>query len=214
MIDFSRFIPARENERAKGWQAEVDQREADQRRAERERRLDRARDCRLTASMRLAIESGGLADTEALRGVRRWAASGRPLLILAGGVGCGKSVAAAWLIAEVGGGVWLPAEQGCRIFAASYGQQFNTAERARDCPLLVLDDVGTEFDPLRMQHVLTELLEARKSAQHRTVITTNLAKGMMEQRYRSERLWSRMAELATWSYLTGPDLRRRGDSTP
>lgn len=209
IIDWKRFVPpagSEDNERR--WEEELAQREASQRRQERAQRLESASDLRLTDDVHRALLDGSaLLETESLRAAKRWALGGeRPCLILCGGTGCGKSVGAAWILAQLGG-VWLPAERACHVFAAHFGDGFATQTLARDCPMLMLDDVGIESDPARMLQVLTELLDCRKSRRHRTVITTNLPKVKFEARYKNERLWSRMAETVSWSGSSGKDLR-------
>lgn len=208
-IDWKRFLPppgTEENDRR--WEEELALREAAQRRQERAQRLEAATDLRLRDEVHHAlIEGAPLLETESLRAAKKWALGGeRPALVLVGGTGCGKSVAAAWVLAQLGG-VWLPAELACRNFAANFGEGYAQQTIARNCPMLMLDDVGTESDGARMLQVLTELLDSRKSRRHRTIITTNLTKARFEARYRNERLGSRMAESVSWSTSAGKDLR-------
>lgn len=210
-IDFSRLVPppgSAESERQ--WEQELAEREAAQRRQERAERVEGAHDMRVTDAVHKALIDGiPLLETESHRQAKKWALAGeRPVLVLNGGVGCGKSVAAAWVLANLGG-IWLPAERACRIFASNFGDGFAEQTKARDVAMLILDDVGTELEPLRMMHVLTELLDSRKSRRHRLLITTNLPRKNFEARYKSERLWSRLAETVTWAGSQGADLRRQ-----
>jgi chromosomal replication initiation ATPase DnaA len=210
-IDFSRFLPPPGDDHdAREWEEELAQREASQRRQERALRLDSAVDMRLTDDVHRALLDGTpLLETESLRAAKRWALGGeKPCIVLNGGVGCGKSVGAAFVLAQFGG-LWLPAERACRIFQSNFGLGFEMQTQARDCAMLILDDVGTEGDQARMLLVLTELLDCRKSRKHRTVITSNLTRAKFEARYKSERLNSRFAETVTWASSSGADLRRQ-----
>lgn len=210
-IDFSRFLPppgSIDNERR--WEDELAAREAAQRRQERALRLESAHDLRLTDEVhRALIEGVPMIETESLRAAKKWALGGeRPCLILGGSVGCGKSVAAAFVLAQFGG-MWLPAERALKAFAVNFGEGFSVQSQARDTGMLILDDVGTEDADQKMLSVLTELLDCRKSRRHRTVITTNLTRAKFEARYKSERLASRLSETVMWTSSSGSDLRRR-----
>lgn len=198
------------------WEAiQVAQARAEARYA-RERHLDAQPDLRVTDDVRRALVRGkGLVDTRALQEVRAWLDDdrSRPCVIVAGNQGCGKSVAAAWVIAKRGG-VWLRAERAVRAFDASFGPQHALQLEALNCGTLVLEDVGTELDPQKMCAVLIEMLEQRKSRRHRTLITTNLRRAVFSQRYPDPRLLSRVGEIGTvgesvqWVTIAGADLRR------
>lgn len=172
--------------------------------------LDRAKDCRVTDDVREALVSrNGLRDTASRSAVRVWIddAQARPWLVLSGGTGCGKSVAAAEYVAEHGA-LWVRAELLVRVFQANFGDQFEQQELIRDCRDLVLDDIGSEAEPLKMCSVLIEILDARKSRRQRTIVTTNLGKRAFAERYANERLISRLAEQIAWHGDTATDLRR------
>lgn len=187
--------------------ARLSERETRQRRAES---LDRAPDCQLTDVARASVVSGvGLCETPALIAARGWLNSpnAAPVLALAGGPGCGKSVAAAWVVATAGG-LWVSAEQAVRVFASNFGEPLEEQRRLRECGLLVVDDVGTELDAQRMAAALIELLNARKSRRRRTVLTLNLGKSAFVARYASDRLGDRMHESCEWVSCGGENLRR------
>lgn len=200
-----------ENERA--WadhEREIREAADTQLRCKRTDNLDAAKDCRLSDDVRRAIIQGaGLLPTTALEAVRSWRA-GRiivPWLALSGGTGCGKSVAAAWMVADCGG-MWVRAERLARVFMASFGDQFDEQEQIRDCAFLVLDDIGSELDAARMTSVLIELLDSRKSRRQATLLTTNLGRAAFKERYGNERMLSRLHESVQWEPIAGADLRR------
>jgi DNA replication protein DnaC len=212
-IDFSKLQPpaARAGD---SWEKQQALEAALQARYARQRRLESQPDLRVTDAVRKALVRGeALSQTSALTAVQRWRAAGRnarPCLVLAGGVGSGKSVAAAWLIAEAGG-VWLTAASAVRVFAGMYGEALEEQREALGCHTLVLEDVGAERDDDRMGALLVELLEARKGGSTRTLITTNLRQTQFLARYADPRLVSRVTgESVQWVNAPGEDLRRRG----
>lgn len=163
----------------------------------------------------LLLDGGaGLKPSKALRAVRGWLAQGKePFIVLSGRTGCGKSVAAAHAVAESQSGVWRTAEQLCRVFNASFGDQYEDQEHVVTCGLLVADDIGTELESsrARMASVLIELLEKRRRRGQRTVITTNLNRTDFIARYSSERLLSRLdpnAKIVAWIEANDSDMRR------
>lgn len=118
-----------------------------------------------------AVVEGTLDNTFAIRATRRWLDTRpTPWLVLSGGVGSGKTLAAVYAAAELGGAY---------ITAPELVESFARAARERDEPavlrasLLVLDDLGTEDEkPGAFASALFRLLSHR--SRRRTVITTNL----------------------------------------
>jgi len=123
------------------------------------------------------------ADVDALDGdtqhavrVAAWLRSGGLHLVLAGPVGTGKTYAAY----AVGNqalrhGFWVEAfNVGDLMDAMRPGSSDRSAEqRARDCQLLILDDLvakATDWEAERM----TLLLDARTRAMRQTIVTTNI----------------------------------------
>jgi len=163
----------------------------------------------IPADMRDAIVAGRLElVTRSLEIVRRW--HGNPeapaCVALQGGTGSGKSVAAAWLLAERGG-LLRSAQQVVRAFASRALDAVEDQERMLRCGLLVLDDLGTEHERDRgwMTLALRELLESRQAM--RTLITTNLTLEQALAAYADERIASRAARIA-WLTCVGEDMRR------
>ena len=176
-----------------------------------------------------------LLETDALKVARAWAA-GKPArvvlaggaavdvrgdewcLVLAGPPGCGKSLAAAWALAESGAGKWLSATllQSVDLELAEYGAPDSDVRRgvAPDGfsakALLVLDDLGEEhvgasgWAVSRAQHLLC----ARHADGARTIVTTNLRRrgaGQFAERY-GERVDDRIND-GLFVGLSGPSLR-------
>lgn len=176
----------------------------------RSRRLAQSPGLTLTDRTRELLLRGALDATPAMRATRDWLRQpDKPILILSGATGVGKSVAAAWFVTERDA-LWFRAEALARLFSASFGQQYEDQDRVRGCGSLVIDDVGCEFDSERMLLTLLELFESRKSGATLTVITTNLTREQFGERYRNKRLDSRMEESVRFEGCGRVDLRRRG----
>lgn len=115
-------------------------------------------------------------DTQHATTVRYWLQSGGLHLVLAGPVGTGKTYAAYAVGNQaMRSGMWAEAwNVGDLMDALRPGSSDRHAEtRARDCQLLILDDLvakATDWEAER----LTLLLDARTRAMRQTVVTTNI----------------------------------------
>ncbi|MFN0251708.1 MAG: ATP-binding protein [Kofleriaceae bacterium] len=214
---------------------DIDTRDVEVRRmlAEREA-FDRAESRRLfAADLRDAGEfparyvnaaTAGPSDTPAMIGARKYLASRKSVLVLAGGVGAGKTTAAAWIAIEAGSAhVTLPDARGSLpafIRAAEleargrYDKHLRTWLRERS--MLVLDDLGAEFldGKNAFSSLLDEVIELYYSNHRRIVITTNLrarrvgdSEPQFIERY-GERVASRLHEVGLWHECGARDLRR------
>lgn len=168
----------------------------------------------ITDEDRAAIVADALEDTHALRLVRRWLeARPSPWLVLLGGTGTGKTVAAAWAIAHAHG-AYISATQLRALMTRAVwdGDDLPDAARSR---LLVLDDLGAEkeTDPEKFQAALFELLNRRQSERTRTIITSNLSRSRLADRTRyGDRVVDRINHLAHVVELSGATLRRKTGS--
>lgn len=202
---------ARQSVESSDWEAQDAPRRAEADAVERSHRDARLRrsGAALPPDVRDLVVSGGLeiGKTPAGRSVERWARSdGWPVLVLVGGTGVGKSVAASW---------WLSGREGflrtATAVAAAWDSTTVRAQENRellsDSAALVMDDVGTELDRHipAMGAALRELMECRQDK--KTIITTNLGKDAWRDRYPDERLASRMTR-AAWVVCGGRDLRK------
>jgi len=150
-------------------------------------------------------------------------------LFLAGTVGTGKTSSAAWfldapivttdrhpftdeertIVREVHGR-FVTAEQLAK--ASTYDGKY--WDEIQSTPRLVIDDLGTEQQDGKGWALanLTNLLAHRHAHGLRTVITANLTRKALEERYASHdggRLRDRFAESAWFVELTGPSQRKR-----
>lgn len=174
------------------------------------------------------VRESELVDTEAMQHTRAWLDGDRPWLVLSGGVGSGKSLAASWAVLGTcpdrydgpTSGVSISRFDGWPV--AMYPRFVATYELARlsawdddwpvleRCSILAIDDLGIEHVG-RSEALLAAigaLLDARYARELRTVITTNLGKPEFRERY-GERTWSRLRELGMWGACGSEDLRGR-----
>lgn len=170
----------------------------------------------LQASVERAIVAGaGLEATKCRNAAELWISRAQeaPVLALVGGPGCGKTVAAAWALAEVGGR-WRSASQVAKIFAAKYGSALDEQDLLLSAGLLVIDDVGGESDPALMASALYEIIDRRQygSSRYRTILTANLDLAHLCKRYPNPRLVSRLSDrgIVTWVADASPDRRTHG----
>jgi DNA replication protein DnaC len=158
-------------EQLAAWRAEQD------RRAHEKRREGAGIPRRL---WKLLDGSEPLLDTEAMAAARAFLGSGKTFLVLAGGVGPGKTVAAAWAV-EQRRGRMVKAIDLTRL--GTYDEE--RWDELRSCPLLVIDDLGTEPRDEKGWAAANfeSLLDYRYDWQAPTVITTNLAFDAFKARY-------------------------------
>lgn len=160
-----------------------------------------------------AIVDKTIRRTRALEIVDRWAGDpkGRPILVLSGAIGTGKTLAAGVLVANAKTGRVIAARQLSETvipFAAEIArgvQPLNLTAR-----LLVLDDLGTE-DPKRDRRwteAFATFIDARQ-CHGRTLITSNLKRADFRERY-DARIVSRLNASAKAVELVGESMRAKG----
>lgn len=122
------------------------------------------------------VMGGELEPTEALAAVREWGLGQQTFLLLSGGVGTGKSLAAASAVLEA-----LKAYQRARFVSVAdlsrmcYGREAEERILAiQRTPLLVLDDLGREQLHDGWRPMFEGLIDHRWKNKLRTIITTNL----------------------------------------
>lgn len=153
----------------------------------------------------LALEAiqAGLRDTLALRTVREWVSGEGLILVLSGGPGVGKTCAAAWALWKKPG-IFVKAP---RLVDRS-AERDSLVSQARAVPLLVVDDLGTEYlDPKgwaagEIEGVLVDRFDQKR----RTLITCNLAPEDMAARY-GARVADRIQGGGRFNLIPGRSLR-------
>lgn len=134
----------------------------------------------------------------------------RPILVLSGGNGCGKTVAAAsFALARMPGSRFVTAEKLGRL-RTGWRDDREMLEAIETCKALVLDELGEEEGDLcrRFRHLLAERAGNRLA----TVVTTNLTRDQFRKRYEEpttndSRLWSRLHESGHYEEISDPDMR-------
>jgi len=169
----------------------------------RERRLMLLLDRGIPLDAADIVASDNLRNTKAIGYVKDFMGDRAGTLVISGGVGSGKTVAAAWMVSQrtpdkyVGnspdgrGGTW-PAELHPRFRDVSeltmlprWGDAVAETMRVlKRCSILAIDDVGNETDTDEsFVGVLDALIVARHDNRLRTVLTTNLPVEKFFKRY-------------------------------
>lgn len=160
-----------------------------------------------------AIEHAERADrTDAIAAVESWRNGHHSAIILAGGKGVGKTVAAAWFA------LTTPLRATMRfIRAATLLRTSNFADgfgEIMDAPALCLDDLGAEYMDAKgwFASNLDELVDTSYGARRPLIITTNADAKTLSERY-GARVIDRITECATWSGIGGESLRENEPAT-
>lgn len=120
-------------------------------------------------------------DTPAASAVSSWLDTSSAFLVLCGGRGTGKTVAALHAIASCGGQIVTSIEVG-RAWRNEHDEARALRTRILNAHLLVIDDIGVELDKEAVKVALQEVVNARQSV-HRTVITTNLSRAVFDKSF-------------------------------
>jgi hypothetical protein len=141
-------------------------------------------------------------ETEAIKALRDALGKRPTIVVLSGGVGCGKSCAAAWWLGQHGGD-WISAGDLSKISPYEGGG----TDRLRS-QRLVLDDLGVEYLDAKgfLQATLDGVIDHRYANMLPTVITTNLSAAEFKARY-GKRVEDRIREAGAFVVITSPSLR-------
>lgn len=156
-------------------------------------------------------------DTDAVRKVLEFVDGRKTLLVLAGGTGCGKTVAAC-----VGLDSWVIVENGTVRRVGRFVKSIDLVRAGTfdgdfwddlaEASMLVIDDLGTE--PLDEKGWalanLAALIDQRYDANRKTILTTNLDVARFKARYCNDggRLADRIREAGAFVEFDGASLRR------
>lgn len=165
---------------------------------------------------------GRPADREIMRSAFRYCVSyaenfspGSPNLILTGGTGLGKthlSLAIANEVIQKGFGVVYCSVGSLvsRLEDEHFGRETEsgTSDSLRDCDLLILDDLGTEFRSSFSSAAIYSIVNTRLLEQKPTLISTNLSTKEMVDCY-SERFASRIIGSYRRIVFAGRDVRQQ-----
>lgn len=159
-------------------------------------------------------------ETLAVKITRAWLRGGaavrsgpRPRFLgLFGGTGVGKTVAAAWAIAEQGGGLAVSAGELGRLMLG-FRRDDARVERILRTRLLVVDDLGTEPSTIRdFGAALFELVDTRQTRDVLTILTSNGTEAEFVARY-GDRTYQRMCHSGVVGSVAGRNLRTGDEET-
>lgn len=149
-------------------------------------------------------------DRPSMVAAQSWLAGESTWLVLLGGVGTGKTVAAAWCLLQVlsrgGTAQYRVMSEVSRL--SSFDEGRADLERMKRLDLLALDDVGTENFTAHAGGLLFDLLDARHANRKRTIVCSNLDSKALVARL-GERLADRIQSDGQVVKLTGASMRRR-----
>lgn len=167
---------------------------------------------RLTESGIAALVHDRSEDTRALQLVRPWVAkNSRPMLVLLGDMGVGKTHAAAWALSRKPGR-YIRARD---LVELGHGGRSDRAHfwEALRTELLVIDELGLERDETEARDTLQDVVDARQRLPRRTLLLGNLTAKELADRYDARTL-DRMgaksddAGIAIFRRLRGKSRRR------
>lgn len=126
-------------------------------------------------------------DTVALAAVRTWlderrAGRAKPILVLLSGVGAGKTVAAAWLIARTGGS-YAKMRDVANLYRAGFGEDAERFQSLVTARTLVIDELSTERDVDLGRAALNELIDERGAHDRTTLLIANRTRRELAERY-------------------------------
>ena len=151
--------------------------------------------------------AGQLDESPAIVAVREWLDTRKTFLVLGGGVGVGKTVAASWGLVERGG-LFRKASQITRM--SQYDAE--AWERLYSARLLVIDDLGTEPHDQGGwgAAALLDLFDRRYDERARTILTVNVSVDTFRERYGKDggRFLDRLREAGEWFNIAGESRRK------
>ena len=135
-------------------------------------------------------------------------------LLLSGGTGLGKTFLSACIARVVSeSGFSVVYDTAISIFAKLENDKFRPDEetaaevrRCEGCDLLILDDLGTEFNSSFFISTLYSLLNNRIGAKLPTIVTTNITDGALLEKLYTEKISSRLSSFVPFLFM-GDDIR-------
>jgi hypothetical protein len=177
---------------------------------DRTRRLERAGATDLlTAEDHRMLVRVEFEPTKYIQGAMRFLEGDRSVLALLGDVGRGKTLAAMWLVTELGG-QFRTAAVILDLWTRRGWKAAEERDRLIESRLLVIDDVGQGTPPSDFVPILTSIINSRRSPKRRTVLTGNFSVNRFKERFgdKDPRLSSRLHQSAVAVEDIGDDMRR------
>ena len=158
------------------------------------------------------VAAGGLDKTKAVDAITDWSRANSWCLLLLGGVGSGKSTAAAEYAVEFAvhcdaKPLWVRAVEASRMSA--FGEQAEARFSAwRRAALLIIDDLGTEMMTATWQQALDDVMDFRYQHALPTILPSNLTAEEFKARY-GERISDRIRHDGTVRSIDTKSMRRK-----
>lgn len=206
-----RGLTVRQAREADRLEASIRRRQAEERHAVRAREawIDRHRRFAPLAAVE-AVYDRALRDRPATKHVRAFMNSQRPALVLMGGTGVGKTVAALAAVREQPQGVFVKAAELARAVDPWWRERAEGWRQVDiEAPLFVVDDLGAETDEPRFHQALFAVVDTRDAADRKTIIASNLKPAQIRERY-GDRIADRLNAMARAVRIGGESLREQG----
>lgn len=160
------------------------------------------------------IVDGSVGDSAAISAVRSWYESkGKPVLMLLGGVGSGKTVAAGWLLARItmtersASARYVKMRDVANLYRAGFGDDAKAFADVIKCGLLVIDELTTERDADLGRAALHEVIDERGTRRRPTLLLANRTKDEIRERY-DARTIDRLRECAVVVTVGAKSMRK------
>lgn len=152
---------------------------------EREAKLERIINVPVRRDLLDAIIDGNLRATPALNAARAWADEypRKPTLVLLGGVGSGKTTAAAWLMVTHRDAKYIKMRDVANLFRAGFGDDKAAFDALLTVGFLVVDELTTERDVDLGRAALHEVIDERQAKNRPTLLCANRTGQEIAERY-------------------------------
>lgn len=154
-------------------------------------------------------------ETGALQSARQFLQTRKRILVLAGGVGAGKTTAATWIALSAGGSDPFFVRANDLESRGRYDRGIR--DRIKACSALVIDDLGAEYMDAKgaFRSLMDEVVDTAYSRDRLLLLTTNLLprrtghgdEPQFFERY-GDRVASRLSQVGMWASCGNRDLRR------
>lgn len=204
-IDFTKFVPPKAQEAFDDYEArkKLEGVKIKNGKVEEISKVFRLRD-----EVSNKLTAGTLAQTEARQLVQTWWNAHRPMrpvFLLLGGTGSGKTVAVAELASQQPF-AYLQSHRGARS-ASAFGHHRDSFEDLIETQrVLIIDEVGFDRDPAREVSFIHEVVDVRKTSQMPTILISNLSAEDFKLRFDS-RTVDRLREYGHVKTVKGESLR-------
>lgn len=199
-----------EHERLEAERREAE--EAARAKARRKAALSRLEDLPIDADIAAKVVDGGIVETDAVKAVHRWIDAlaerkGKPTLVLLGGPGTGKTIAAGVAYSRQRDAEYRKMRDVANLYRAGFGEDAERWQRMLTRTLVIVDELTTERDVDLGRAALHELIDERQPRRRATLLIANRTASEIRERY-DARTIDRLREGAVVVSLSGKSMRR------